>query len=302
MKQRGRFLYQDPDGTIFIKFEHPGKGVPIESLLPENGRGPGFADFRIQDYFDLAYLVLAEPKEFAAFCRNMDLTGVTKDNPKKVSPPAPNLDFLKLRSGDGMDAPRAAALFEIVAAYWSAPTNTMGLEPGLVAGLWRRGMAASDIIHTIRMSTGPNGKIVKASGRGHDIMQTMIETYLTRKGLAQDAELPQSEMANLVERWLTATRSAPLGSTEVQNTVLHWSEYRRLGLVDQAGVAQLDQVRRVADKIFSFEEPLTFRELSAWVDHYHPPLEVPKSKAKATRALLKKKRKQGKLNRKRGRR
>jgi hypothetical protein len=134
MKERGRFLYQDADGAIFIKFEHPGQGVPIERLLPESGRGDGFADFKITDYLDLAYLVLASPNDLTEFCRTVDTSGATKDQPKTVSPPPPNLDFLRLRCGDGMDADLAEALFGIVAAYWYGK-NDLGLEPGLVATL-----------------------------------------------------------------------------------------------------------------------------------------------------------------------
>ena len=87
MKQRGRFLYQNAEKVIFITFERGTKGVPIESILPECGRGAGFKDFRITDYFDLADLVLAAPKEWAAFRQNLDLTGVTKESPKKYRPP-----------------------------------------------------------------------------------------------------------------------------------------------------------------------------------------------------------------------
>ena len=100
MKERGRFLYKDDNGTIFIKFEHPGKGVPIESLLPENGRGAGFADFRITDYFNLADLVLAAPQDWKKFGQNANVQGVAKDKPAKLMLPPPNMDFLNLRTGD----------------------------------------------------------------------------------------------------------------------------------------------------------------------------------------------------------
>lgn len=303
MKQRGRFLYQNAQEVIFITFERGTKGVPIESILPECGRGAGFKDFRISDYFDLADLVLAAPKEWSEFSRNLDLTGVTKDSPKKVSPPAPNLDFLKLRNKEGMDAERSVNLFEIVAAYWSAPKNTLALEPGLVATLWRRGMPAADIIRSIQASTDKDGKMIKASGRGHDIMHTVIEAYLEVKNLPPNAELSQDEMGELVERWLTATRSAPLKSADAANSVLHWSDYRCLGVVDQAGSVQVDQVRLIATKIFSINGQLSFKALSAWVDIYHPPQTAsPSQRSTAARVMLKKKRKQGKLNRKRGRR
>ncbi|SUZ34112.1 hypothetical protein ROE7235_03894 [Roseibaca ekhonensis] len=126
MKKRGRFLYEDTEGTIFIKFEHPGKGVSIESLLPENGRGAGFADFRITDYFDLADLVLAAPEDWKKFGQNTNVQGATKEKPVKVMLPPPNMNFLDLRTAEGdLDAKRAVDLFAIVAAYWGASQNEL---------------------------------------------------------------------------------------------------------------------------------------------------------------------------------
>lgn len=305
MKERGRFLYQDLDGVIFIKFEHPGKGVPIERLLPENGRGGGFADFKITDYFDLADLVLAAPKDWVEFCRTVDTTGATKERPKKVSPPPPNLDFLKLRSEDGMDADRSEALFEIVAAYWHSK-NDLGLEPGLVAALWHSGMKADDIITYIRRFTNADGKLVIGGAkdeRGFQILNAVLQTYKSVKGLDDDDILQQSEMAEVMETWLVATRAAKLLSTEMNNAVLHWSDYRRLGLVDAAGAPILSSVRKLANYVFTAGVSPDFNAVSIWVlsnlAHQSAQSQAPSNAAKG---LLKKKRKQGKLNRKRGRR
>lgn len=119
MNERGRFIYQDPDGTICISFERGGKGAPIESLVPPSGRGADFGDFKVAAYFDLAYLVLISPEDWTSFGKNMKLKGLTKDNPVKTSPPPPNLDFLKLRLPNGdMDCAGAVDLFAVVAAYW----------------------------------------------------------------------------------------------------------------------------------------------------------------------------------------
>lgn len=305
MTERGRFLYQDPDGVIFIKFEHPGKGVPIERLLPESGRGDGFKDFKITDYLDLADLVLAAPKDWAEFCRTVDTSGATKDQPKKVSPPPPNLDFLKLRNGEGMDADRAAALFEIVAAYWHS-RNDLGLEPGLVATLWHSGMKADDIIAYIRRFTNADGKLVIGGAkdeRGFQILNAVLQTYKSVKGLDEDDILQQSEMTNVIEIWLVATRAAKLRSAEMSNSVLHWSDYRRLGLVDAAGAPVLCNVRKLAEFVFSLDGEPEFNTNAAWAQTNLVCLSPQKGAASnAAKGLLKKKRKQGKLNRKRGRR
>lgn len=237
------------------------------------------------------------------FVAAQDMTGVTKDNSAKVRLPCADLDHLGLRGDEGqLELLKLREIYGVVAAYWEAK-GRLAIEPGLVAALWRRGMAGADIIRCIHASTGKDGRLIKASGRGHAIMTSVIDAYLGSQGLPPDAEVSQVEMKELIDRWLTATRSAPLGSTEMQNSVLHWSEYRRLGLIDEAGAAQTDQVRLIAEKIFKFDTPPTFKRISAWIDQYHPPQTAnARQTPKAARALLKKNRKKGKLNGKRGRR
>lgn len=159
MTQRGRFLYPDQKGIICISFERGGKGVPVESLLPDPGRGDGFEAFRIKDYFDLADLVLAAPDEWTQFGQETNKLRLRPDETVKVHPPAPNLDYLKLRGEDGNIQPdRTAELFTIVAAYWLSNGN-LGLEPGLVAQTWRKGMKPDWILAFIRQHTKPDGKL-----------------------------------------------------------------------------------------------------------------------------------------------
>ncbi len=305
MKERGRFLYQDPDGVIFIKFEHPGKGVPIELLLPESVRGDRFADFKITDYLDLADLVLATPKDWAEFSATVNASGATKDQPKKVSPPPPNLDFLNLRSGDGMDADRAEALFGIVAAYWHSKNN-LGLEPGLVATLWHSGMKPDDILKHIRRFTNADGKLVLGGAkdeRGFQILNAVLRAYKSTHGMDDDAILQQSEMATVMETWLVSTRVAKLQSAEMSYAVLHWSDYRQLGLVDAAGAPVLDNVRKLVQFVFLTDVPPDFSTTSAWSQTNFARASMPtQAVSNAAKGMLKKKRKQGKLNRKRGRR
>lgn len=300
-------LYHGKDRKTYVGFGEQPKIMELDTLLPESLRGMSYdevtASKAVGQFFQLADLVLASANAMAAHVKTLNVSGATESSPVKTQLPSADLDYLRARNPDGSLSPQPMIdLFSIVAAYWD-DHGAMAIEPGLVANLWRRGMKAEDIIRCIQASTGKDGKMIKASGRGHDIMQTVIAAYLEAKGLSRDAELPQTEMADLVERWLTATRSVPLGSNEAANSVLHWAEYRRLGLIDDAGAAQPEQVRLIASKVFSIKGQLTFKALSAWVAAYHPPKTLKPSPAtKAARTLLKKKRKQGKLNRKRGRR
>jgi len=304
MKKRGRFLYKDTDGSIFIKFEHPGKGVPLESLLPESGRGDGFADFRITDFLNLADLVLAAPADWRAFNQTANFHGGTKKKPVKVVPPSPNLDFLNLRNATGdMDAEQTSELFTIVAAYWTAPKNELAIEPGLVATLWRGGVKVDVLIRHIRDYTDSNGKLTIPGGRGFEIMNTVIETFKSIQKFGPNDVLSQDMVTGIVERWLGATRSVGIPSPEASNTVLHWSDYKRLGLVGSDGGALIENVRRVARHVFAPGQSPSFDELVVFADQQAVSSgKKPLAPSKATKALLKKKRVQGKLNRKRGRR
>lgn len=181
-------------------------------------------------FFDLADIVLISGQAMDAHIKAIDVTDVSKANPVKTKLPAADLDYLRARDGAGNLLPGPMKdIFSIVVAYWDGK-GTMGIKPGLVASLWRRGMSAPDIVRSIRASTGKDGQLIKATGRGRDIMHTVIEAYLLSNGLPADAEIPQAEMSDLVERWLTATRSVSLTSADASNSVLHWSDYRRLGV------------------------------------------------------------------------
>ena len=298
-------LYKGENGKTYVGFGEAKKVIELDLLLPQSLRGLAYDDVvqsqSIGQFFDLADMVLISGQVMDAHIKSIDMTDVSKANPVKTKLPAADLDYLRARDGSGNLLPGPMKdIFSIVVAYWDSK-GTMGIKPGLVASLWRRGMSASDIVRSIRASTGKDGQLIKATGRGHDIMHTVIEAYLLSNGLPADAEFPQAEMGDLVERWLTATRSAPLKSADASNSVLHWSDYRRLGLVDQTGAAQVDQVRQVALQVFA-QDAITFAELSAWVDENLPPKQKVPDRSTAARAMLKKKRKQGKLNRKRGRR
>lgn len=299
MTERGHFVFPADDGTIMISFEKAGPSVPIETILPESGRGAGFRDFKVFDYLGLADLVLAEAKEFAAFCRNVNLSGATKDNPKQVTPPPPNLDYLKLRKGGQLDAARMEEVFSIVVAYWQAEPKTMALEPGLVGGLWHGGMRAAEIIKYIRDFTGPDGKLHQPAGRGPDIMKTVCASFQKANGLAKDDAMSKPDVSTMIDLWIKATRSVAIGTPEAKNEALHWADYRQLGLVDAAGRVDLSRVSALAAMVFQSSEPIAFSATLAWADKQWRTNATTYS---AARAQLKKKRKQGKLNRKRGRR
>ena len=301
MSKRSTGVYAGENGEVMVTFETGVKGVPIEELLPPSGRGEGFADFLVADYFALAEVVLANPADVARLGGDPRVKSATKAAPARISLPI-DIDHLQLRTkGNALDADRTVELFEVVQAYWQAEQNSMALKPGLVAGLWRGGMDAATIIRCIRQFTGPDGQLLPMTGRGPDIMFTVIDVYRQLQDLPKDTVLPQADMERLVLGWIRATRSVAVDSKDASNEVLHWADYRRLGLVDDAGRANLDRTRRVAERVFTTEPAPDFADLVAWTDSLNPKPTVPPA-AKAAQAKLKKKRKQARLNRKRGRR
>jgi hypothetical protein len=190
-----------------------------------------------------------------------------------------------------------------VTAFWVAPKNELALEPGLVASLWRSGVKSDAIIRYIREFTDTNGKISIPGGRGFEILNTVIETFNLVKGSETNDVLPQDMVGDLMKRWLTATRSVSTTSPEAVNTVLHWADYKRLGLIGPDGAAVLENVGRLAQKIFATDTPPSFDALVSFAYQQDmSPAKQDSAPNKAMKALLKKKRAQGKLNRKRGRR
>ncbi|MDO6730705.1 hypothetical protein Q4577_11800 [Marinovum sp. 2_MG-2023] len=236
-----------------------------------------------------------------AYMKSIDMTGVTKANPAEVQVPAFDLDHLKLREADGnLRTLRIQALFTVVAAYWEH-TPKLALKTGLVAGLWRHGMPAPDIIRSIAVSTGKDGQLIKSSSCDSDMIHVIIDAYFASKDRPTQSELSQADAKEMLDRLLAATRSAVLGSKDVANTVLHRADLRRLGLIDNSGKVDLDRVKKVAEQVFSVEK-LSFDDLAAWVDENFKSVETSTNDVtKKSQAMLKKKRKQGRLNRKRGR-
>jgi hypothetical protein len=76
-----------------------------------------------------------------------------------------------------------------------------------------------------------------------------------------------------------------------------------LGLVDAAGAPVLSNIRKLAEFVFSSNGELDFYAAAAWTQANFASHSIQKiTTSTAAKGLLKKKRKQGKLNRKRGRR
>lgn len=303
MPDRGCFIYTDDTNKLMVTFEKGHPGVPVETLIPDSAKGKAFAEFELSKYFALADMILVAPPEWASFCQTLDWTGVSETQSKTVNCPSPNLDFLHLRDGKGIHQAKAEELFTIVAAYWKAAPKTMALEPGLVAGLWHGGMDAKAILAHIRQFTSPDGKLSTPTGRGVDVINAVHVAYQREKGFEPNKVMRQADTDQMLDIWIKATRSAVVGTADAENAALHWADYRRLGLVDQAGHANLKQLDRLAGKVFDKDANWAFADSVAWADRQTLSRHAATNQAaNVVRSQLKRKRKQGKLNRKRGRR
>lgn len=157
MPERCLGVYPDENGEMLITFEKGCKGVCLKSLLPEEYRGDKFGGFDVAGYFGSAQIVLVTPEEWRETCETAqsrpEFKRATETNSIKFNPPAPNLDYLRLRTAaGGMDADRTAELFKVVAAYWQHGQD-LALEPGVVAAAWHQGMSAAEIISLVRSHT-----------------------------------------------------------------------------------------------------------------------------------------------------
>lgn len=100
---------------------------------------------------------------------------------------------------------------------------------------------------------------------------------------------------------MAGSRSVSVPSKEASNKALHWAVYRRLGLVDDAGRADLEQFRRVAKRPLANDLPPKIDDLVSYADSLKQNSNAA-TMPKGAQATLRKKRKQAKLNRKKGRR
>ncbi|SUZ33814.1 hypothetical protein ROE7235_03589 [Roseibaca ekhonensis] len=163
-------------------------------------------------------------------------------------------------------------------------------------------MKPDAIVRYVRDLTDTNGKLSLPGGRGFEILNTVIETFKSVNNFETNDVLPQDLISDLMKRWLTATRSISVSSPEFSNTVLHWADYKRLGLIGPDGAAVIENVQQLAQKVFATDTPPSFDNLVVFTDRQKfPAAKQDGAPNKALKALLKKKRKQGKLNRKRSR-
>ena len=246
MSKRSIGFYGGKNGEVLVSFETGVKGVPIESLLPPEGRGKGFADFLVADYFSLAELVLVSPEDFEAFQNDPAFNAATAQQPVKASLPL-DLDYLKLRLPEGrMNPERTADVFSIVAAYWRH-SDTMATRPGYVAAALHRGMTPAEIIAFVKENSQPDpetGKlrlVFPKASMGEELLDQLLPDDLSPADLSD-------QQINWIAQWLS---SVPAGHATFELPQRLTEDLNFLGLLDAAGVVDKSLAHKAREFIWN---------------------------------------------------
>jgi SEC-C motif len=251
MPKRSVGVYPGEDDEILVSFEKGCKGVPLKSLLPEDSRGQKFGDFDVSGYFGFAQMVLVTPEEWRATCEKAksrpEFKSAVKTSPIKFNPPAPNLDYLRLRtSAGGMDAERTAELFKVVAAYWQQRQD-MALEPGIVAAAWHKGMTAAGIVKFVRDNTqidpksGQSKLVFPKVSLDVKLMSSLLPLEITHN------ELTPAKADRLVERISSLQRGHAAFAVPKRKS----DDISFLGLVDESGTIDRTATDAARDYIWA---------------------------------------------------
>lgn len=299
-------LYRDNEGVTRVTLRKGVAGVPLADLLPASQKDD--RDFPIAAYFDRARLWLASPEQLQAWRKTLPADGTGQS--VQVDLPRIDLAAYKLESADGhLHLEALQPLFVSLGQLWLHQPQ-IAPQLGLFHALFQSGMPADQIGQTIiamvERDTLPKGGTGSVGAmnvtRGQKIMHTVIAVHNRLQGRDASAIVPPPEMENMLMRWFGATRSLPMGATGYDNPVLLWADFRRLGLIDASGREDLKTVEQLATYVLAAEDAPGFAEVVAWQDRQVSGKAENGPSRKDAREYLRTKRKQVRLNRKRGRR
>lgn len=299
-------LYSDNEGVTRVTLRKGVAGVPLTGLLPPSQKDN--RDFPTAAYFDRARLWLATPEQLQAWRKTL----ATDGSGSSVQTDLPRIDLAayKLESADGhLHLEALQPLFVSLGQLWLHQPQ-IAPQLGLFHALFQSGMPADQIGQTIiamverdAIPKGGTGSVGTVNAtRGQNIMHTVIAVHNRLQERGASAIVPPSEMERMMMRWFGATRSLPMGATGYDNPVLLWADFRRLGLIDATGREDLKAVEQLATYVLAAEDAPGFAGVVAWHDRQVSRQAVNGPSHKAAREHLRTKRKQGRLNRKRGRR
>ena len=271
MPDRSTGLYPGDNGEMFVSFERGTKGVPVESLIPEQHRGEAFGDFALADYFSLAELVLVSQEDFHEAGRQAKAEANQTGQPVGLKLPL-DLDYLKLRSPDGhMNPERTAQIFEVVQAYWTAEEDSMAMEPGLVAAALHQGMTPAEVIAFIQEHTQADPDTGKARLVLPDVP---IESEFLSHLLGPDRSAGDvtPETLALLARWFSSVHE---GHATFELPRRKTDDLQFLGLLDASGKVNKTAAQTAGDFIWECLEQPDFPTLWRHLHRKQYPLAEP---------------------------
>jgi len=305
-------LYPDQDGTIYVTFKKGDAGLPIEDLLPASGRGSGFENFPIADYFDFAHLWFATAAQMEDLKQQVDAANLLPGQSTKVSRVPIDLKAYKLIAAGGeVNNDKLNELFLAVAVFWEQ-ANPVKPIPGLFHKLCQQGMPPHKIATTIlrtRELSGIDGDGAVDLERAksdplYQITEAAFEGFRVHRGLMPDVLFQQSEIDEFSTIWRRWTRRDGDTAADARDAHLIWQDYRRLRLIDHRSGAITTNAKRLALHILeqADAEP-DFEALVSWAQaQFEQQVTAQATQSKTSQKTLRKKRKMGRVNRKRGRR
>jgi len=305
-------LYPVEDGTIHATFKKGDAGLPIEDLLPASGRGDGFKNFPIADYFDYAHLWFATAAQIDGLNQKIAKANLLPGQTTKVSRVPIDLKAYKLlRSDDVVDNDKLKEMFLAIAVFWEQ-ANPVNPIPGLFHKLCQQGMPPPKIAVTILRTRELSGldsdgtvDLERAkSDPLYQITEAAFEGFRQHRGLESDILFHQSEIDEFSTIWRRWTRRDGDTTADVRDAHIIWQDYRSLRLINHRGGAITANAKRLAQHILeqADAEP-DFEALVSWAEvQFEQQVTAQATQSKASQKALRRKRKMGRVNRKRGRR
>lgn len=304
-------LYPAKDGTIFATFRAGDAGMPLEDLLPASGRGEGFEDFPVADYFDYAHLWFATAAQIEALNKHVRDADLLPGQTTKVARVPIDLKAYKLLCrGGAIDNEQLKEMFLAIAMLWEQAKPVAPI-PALFHGLYRQGMPprkiAASLLWAHQSGDVVNGALdlerIKADPM-YQITEVAFLVYAEHQGLGTQKAYKQSDIDAFKTLWRRWTRRDGDTVPETRDAYLVWQDYRRLRLIDAQGNANTANARLLAQHICERADAKPdFDALAVWAeDQFEQQVTAQAVQSKTSQKTLRKRRKLGRMNKKRGRR
>ncbi|PHS23561.1 MAG: hypothetical protein COA84_10945 [Robiginitomaculum sp.] len=260
-------LFSNKDGVHCFNIRDGDSGLPLESILPENMRGTGYAQAPIRDYITQLYIWLASNEKWQqALDKAKPALDATRGTGKKVNflPPVLDVHDLKLLdSKDEIDYQRLRDLCLLVAPYWDKPPQI-----GLIVEMIKRDIDIPEMATILKnmaegINEGQSAKEILAA------LNERPEVKFYRLFLPPELrlELPEHKETDAAiayaMKWIRSTApSNPITKTKLAIQ----TDMRQLGVMNAKGKLDENRARLISDYIWSHRDAKpSFLKLLEWL-------------------------------------